>query len=180
MGLFIKKFSCILIEDDPLSIDRLEALLLKTNTTTSIIKLCDPTKAVSLILAQRPDVIFLDVEMPQISGFDIIKQVHFNLFFPTFIFTTAYHQYVIRAIKAGVFDYLMKPIDMDELQETIKRYFLKKKQIPLPENCSLSAREREVLELVAEGKTSQEIADLLHLSKHTVDTHRRKIKRKMK
>jgi len=180
MSLFIKKFTCILVDDDPLAVDRLEALLLKTNTTSSIIKLCDPTKAVSLILAQRPDVVFLDVEMSQISGFDILRQVRYNLFFPAFILTTAYHQYAIRAIKAEAFDYLMKPVDPDELRETISRYFSKKKKIPLLDHCSLSAREREILELVAGGKTSQEIADLLHLSKHTIDTHRRKIKRKMK
>lgn len=51
------------------------------------------------------------------SGLDIIKQVHFNLSFPAFILTTAYHQYAIRAIKAEVFDYLMKPVDQNERRE---------------------------------------------------------------
>jgi len=176
----MKRFSCILVDDDSLAVDRMESLLLMTGAVSSVYKLCDPAKAVPIILDQRPDVVFIDVEMPHISGLDMVSQVRFHLFFPTFIFTTAYNQYAIRAIKAGAFDYLLKPIDMDELQETINRYFSAQKKIQLPENCCLTSREREILELVSEGKTSHEIAEFLHLSKHTVDTHRRKIGRKMK
>jgi DNA-binding NarL/FixJ family response regulator len=176
----MKKFSCILIDDDPLAIDRLESLLLLTKTTSSILKICDASKAVSLIHDQRPDVVFIDVEMPHKSGFAIVDEVRSKLFFPTFIFSTAYNQYAIKAIKTEAFDYLLKPIDLDELNETITRYLNHHKKLHLPESCCLTSREREVMELVAEGKTSCEIAETLHLSKHTVDTHRRKVSGKMK
>jgi DNA-binding NarL/FixJ family response regulator len=176
----MKKFSCILVDDDPLAIDRLESLLLLTKATSSILKICDASKAVCLILSQRPDVVFIDVEMPCKSGFAIVDEVRSKLFFPSFIFSTAYNQYAIKAIKAEAFDYLLKPIDLDELNETIHRYFNRHKKVQLPENCCLTTREREVVELVAEGKTSREIGETLHLSKHTVDTHRRKIGGKMK
>lgn len=176
----MKKISCILVDDDPLAVDRLENLLLLSQTTTSILKICDPSKATALILAKRPDLVFIDVEMPRISGFDIVIEVRSNLFFPSFIFTTGYNQYAIKALKAEAFDYLLKPIDIDELNETIERYFNKHKKIHLPENCCLTAREREIIELVAEGQTSREIGEKLNISKHTVDTHRRKIGGKMK
>ncbi|MGV8091346.1 MAG: response regulator [Mangrovibacterium sp.] len=176
----MKKFNCIIIDDDPLAVDRMEDLLHKTGASSRILKMCDPVKAVQLILAHRPDIVFLDIEMHGMSGFDLINQVHYNLFFPTFIFTTAYNQYAIRAIKTEAFDFLLKPIDLDELKETIARYLNNQKNIHLPEQCCLSPREQEILEYVTEGKTSREIAEKLHLSKHTVDTHRRKIGRKMK
>ncbi|MDD4191721.1 MAG: response regulator transcription factor [Mangrovibacterium sp.] len=176
----MKKLSCIIIDDDPLAVDRMENLLHKTAGTSSVLKLCAPGKAVQLILSHRPDIVFLEIEMQGMSGFDLINQVHYNLFFPTFIFTTAYNQYAIRAIKAEAFDFLLKPIDIDELKETMTRYQNSRKNIHLPEQCCLSPRETEILEYVTKGKTSREIAEELHLSKHTVDTHRRKIGRKMK
>lgn len=176
----MKKMNCILVDDDPLAVDCLEKLLLLSETTTSILKICDPSKAVALILDKRPDVVFIDVEMPRISGFDVINEVRSGLFFPSFIFTTGFNQYAIKAMKAEAFDYLLKPIDIDELNDTITRYFDSQKKVRLPENCCLTAREREVIELVAEGQTSREIGEMLNISKHTVDTHRRKIGGKMK
>ena len=134
----MKKLSCIIIDDDPLAVDRMENLLHKTAGTSSVLKLCAPGKAVQLILSHRPDIVFLEIEMQGMSGFDLINQIHYNLFFPTFIFTTAYNQYAIRAIKAEAFDFLLKPIDIDELKETMTRYQNSRKNIHLPEQCCLS------------------------------------------
>jgi len=66
-----------------------------------------------------PDFIFLDIEMPEKDGFDIIKDVKNRNF--DVIFVTAYSQYAIQAIKHSAFDYLLKPIEIDQLQQTVER-----------------------------------------------------------
>ena len=74
---------------------------------------------IRLIEKHDPAIVFLDIEMPLMNGFDMLQNLptkNFHL-----IFTTAYDQYAIKAIKYAAFDYLLKPIDIAELQETIKK-----------------------------------------------------------
>lgn len=76
-------------------------------------------EGISLIQLQKPDIVFLDIEMPHMDGFTMLQQLpekHFHL-----IFTTAYDQYAIKAIKFAAFDYLLKPIDIDELRLAISK-----------------------------------------------------------
>jgi len=72
-----------------------------------------------LIEKNHPEIVFLDIEMPMMNGFEMLqhlKNKDFHL-----IFTTAYDQYAIKAIKYAAFDYLLKPVDIEELRSTIKR-----------------------------------------------------------
>ena len=74
---------------------------------------------ISLIQLQKPDIVFLDIEMPRMDGFKMLQQLpekNFHL-----IFTTAYDQYAIKAIKFAAFDYLLKPIDIEELKTTVAK-----------------------------------------------------------
>jgi len=77
------------------------------------------SEAIELIKTQKPDLIFLDIELEDGTGFDILKQVE-NLNSKT-IFTTAYNQYAIKAFKFSAVDYLLKPIDPEELQNATNR-----------------------------------------------------------
>lgn len=174
------KIKCFLLDDQINSIERLKSLLYQTNQVEIIGELCDPVKAIDLILKQKPELVFIDVEMPRMSGFEVVQEIHNNLFFPKFIFVTAYDQYAIKAIRAGAFDYILKPIDIDDLKEALNRFLESQKKFHIPQGCCLTDREKEVVELVTEGKTSKEIGVILHLSKHTIDTHRRKIIEKLK
>lgn len=73
-----------------------------------------------LILQIEPDIVFLDIEMPNKTGFDLLSEldeVNFEV-----IFTTAYNQYAVKAIRFSAFDYLLKPIDEEELKQCLKRY----------------------------------------------------------
>jgi len=76
-------------------------------------------EAIKLINTKKPDIVFLDIEMPHGNGFDVLEGTtdrNYNI-----IFTTAYNHYAIRALKANAIDYLMKPIDIDELVGAVEK-----------------------------------------------------------
>ena len=72
-----------------------------------------------IIRQYHPELIFLDVEMPEMNGFELLNQLNERT--GHIIFTTAYNQYAIKAIKHAAFDYLLKPIDIEELKNTVKK-----------------------------------------------------------
>src|SRR5690606_32103916 len=75
------------------------------------------TEAVEMIRSTKPDVIFLDIELQVGTGFDVLSQI--ADLDPEVIFTTAFEHYAIKAIKFSSLDYLLKPIDVDELQSAV-------------------------------------------------------------
>jgi two-component system, LytTR family, response regulator len=79
----------------------------------------NPEEAVRLIQQFKPDVIFLDIEMPRMSGFKMLEQIP-EIDFEV-IFITAYNHYAINAIRISAFDYLVKPVSIEELQQTVER-----------------------------------------------------------
>ncbi|MBE0650050.1 MAG: response regulator transcription factor [Bacteroidales bacterium] len=176
----MKLINCVLVDDDPLALERMEALLELTGRVKIIQKMSSPEAAPDEIMRIQPDMVFLDVEMPGLSGFEVVKMVRLHDCFPTFVFVTGYNQYAIKAIKAEAFDYLLKPVDLDELNDCLTRYQENKQPDYFRHFYQLSDREKEIQRLVAEGKTSLEIAEILFISKNTADTHRRNIRKKLK
>jgi len=77
-----------------------------------------PEEAISSINKNEPDILFVDIEMPKLSGFDILRKVDCE---SQIIFTTAYSQYAIDAIKANAIDYLLKPLDTEELIAAVNK-----------------------------------------------------------
>jgi two-component system LytT family response regulator len=78
---------------------------------------CDGREGLQLIEQLQPDVVFLDIEMPVLNGFDMLQQLERKQFH--LIFTTAYDHYAIKAIRFAAFDYLLKPVDIEELRNAI-------------------------------------------------------------
>jgi len=104
----------ILLVDDER--DALEALEWKLNNYIDNIEVttCDsPIKAIEIINSKKPDVVFLDIQMPEMDGFTMIEKVDFRDF--NLIFTTAHDEFALKAIKVSAIDYLLKPVDKDEL-----------------------------------------------------------------
>lgn len=79
-------------------------------------------EALQLINKEQPDLVFLDIQMPDKDGFHFIEKVHENGFDPGIIFVTAYEHYAIQAIRNSVFDYILKPIHLEDLLSSIHRY----------------------------------------------------------
>lgn len=85
----------------------------------------DPLEAISGINYLKPDCVFLDIEMPQIDGFQLLDRLTFRSF--DLIFTTAYDNYALRAFKESAVDYLLKPIDSDDLKKAVSKIKVNKK-----------------------------------------------------
>ncbi len=126
---------CILIDDESHSLEMTEWLL-KTYCPDVIIEaMCNSAeKGIEAINKYKPDVIFLDIEMPHMNGFDMLEQ--FDKLFFDIVFTTAYDQFAIKAFKYSALNYLLKPIDPDDLKETIRR-LEEKKASPTKEQIDL-------------------------------------------
>ena len=182
MRLIEKNISCVIIDDEINSCYRLQELLEKIPGVSVIDCETNGDDGIKTVIKSGPDIVFIDVEMPAYNGFDIIKKIRAKNVTPCFVIVTAYSQYAIKAIKNETFDYLLKPVDIDELRDTISRFKTeqtKKLELIVPEKLksmySLTDREIEIVTLLLKGKTSKQIAELLFISIHTVSTHRRKI-----
>lgn len=177
----VEKIRTIVIDDEPASLERMEYVLSMFQEIDVIHYTMDPVKAVQLILDKKPELIFVDVEMPIKNGFTVLNEVHDAGYYPGFIFVTAHDQYAIKAIKQEAHDYLLKPIDIEELKVAIDHFKTRHshvKSINLtdsPTCANLSDREKEVLILAMKGQTSREIASHLFISKATIDSHRQNI-----
>ncbi len=176
---FMEKLTAILVDDEKLALNRLTDLIKLFDHVEVLSKEFNPVSAIESIVKLKPDIVFLDVEMPGMTGFGLIEKVRSRFVFPKFIMVTAFNQYAIKAIKKEAFDFLLKPVDIDDLRDCLERYNQKQNHFPHIENSSLSEREKEIAKQLCKGKTSQQIAELLFISKHTVDTHRRKILNKL-
>jgi len=109
----------IIVDDEPYCCEAL-ATLLEDNPEVEIISIChNAADALSAIQKYSPDLVFLDVEMPKMNGFEMLGQlgsINFHL-----IFTTSYDQYALKAIRFSAIDYLLKPIDAEELQNAVQK-----------------------------------------------------------
>lgn len=105
----------ILIDDEEHCIKTLEWSITQyfSNDIEVIASTQNPIEGLKLINNLKPDVVFLDIEMPHLNGIDLAEMIQHNE--TNIIFTTAYNQYAIRAIKLSALDYLLKPVDYEEL-----------------------------------------------------------------
>src|SRR5476651_801063 len=116
----------IIVDDEKKCISLLQKMLADVFPEVEIITATtQPDEAIKAIRTQLPDLVFLDIEMPNKSGFEVLEATRDIDY--TIIFTTAYHQYAIKAIKFSALDYLLKPIDADELRDAMIRFKLKQK-----------------------------------------------------
>ena len=110
----------IIIEDEPMSRDMLTLMLKRYSNEIDIIDTCsNPTDGIESIAKHQPDLIFLDIQMPKMNGFDMLKKIGSINF--EVIFTTAFDQYAINAIRISALDYLLKPIDDEDLAVAIEK-----------------------------------------------------------
>lgn len=109
----------VLIDDEPLAISRLRRLLLQYESDFEIIaEAGNGQEGLALIESLQPDLVFLDIEMPLLTGFEMLSQLKIM---PLVVFVTAFDQYAIRAFEENSIDYLLKPVESARLEKTVEK-----------------------------------------------------------
>ncbi len=117
----------LIIDDEALSADMLAYLIEKNvPAITQLKRTTSAFEGLQLIESFKPELLFLDIQMPFLSGFELLTKLPQHPF--SIIFTTAYNKYAINAIRFSALDYLLKPIDADELKQSIDRYLLQRSE----------------------------------------------------
>jgi two-component system LytT family response regulator len=110
----------IIVDDEKLAIQGLQ-LRLEPFSDVEVIDTCaNGREAIRKIKTEKPDLVFLDIQMPGFDGFSVVKGV-MEIEPPLFVFVTAYQEHAIRAFEANAVNYLMKPVDEDKLADTLDR-----------------------------------------------------------
>ena len=136
----------VIADDEPLARQKL-LILLDSEPQVEVVAECpNGRQTVAAIRSFQPDVLLLDIEMPDLNGFEVLSEIPSDEM-PQVIFTSAYDQYAVRAFEAHALDYLLKPFDQDRLHAAIERAGA---EIRKRRNQDLTNR---VLELLSEVRT---------------------------
>ncbi|MFQ5650929.1 MAG: LytR/AlgR family response regulator transcription factor [bacterium] len=116
----LDKIRTLIVDDEPLARDKLKTLLADEPEIEIIAECADGRDAVATIRRERPDLVFLDVQMPELDGFGVLDAIGASRM-PGIIFVTAYDQYALRAFDVHALDYLLKPFDRERFQKALQR-----------------------------------------------------------
>jgi two-component system LytT family response regulator len=120
--------TAILVDDEINALEMLEWMIGKNCPEIEIVAMChSPLDGLEKIKSMKPDLVFLDIEMPQLNGFDLLDRLGKHE--SDVIFTTAYNQFAIKAFKACALDYLLKPIDPEDLKSAVQKAKTKKNKV---------------------------------------------------
>jgi DNA-binding LytR/AlgR family response regulator len=115
----MKKLSSLVVDDEPNARMRLRRLLKDEERVEVIGEAKDGLEAVAEIQRLRPDLVFLDVQMPGLDGFETLKALPVELTLPLIIFVTGFHEHAMAAFDANAIAYLLKPIEPERLREMV-------------------------------------------------------------
>ena len=137
----------IVIDDEQLARQRIKRLLSQYDEIEIVAEAENGAEGLVLINEHHPDLIFLDIEMPILNGFEMLAKLNAP---PKVVFVTAYDQYAIKAFEEGSIDYLLKPIELERLDKTIKKL----------KQTNLAANQVSIEELVRQIQGKKEIKTL--------------------
>jgi len=141
----------ILVDDESLAIQGL-ALRLEAHDDVEVIATCmNGREAIRAIKTDKPDLVFLDIQMPGFDGFSVVQGL-MEVEPPLFVFVTAYNEFALKAFDADAIDYLMKPVDEDRLAECLDRV---RQRLTEKRSCEEACRLKEVLAEVAPAAAAQ-------------------------
>jgi two-component system LytT family response regulator len=150
----VKKIRTLIVDDEPLARERLAGMLAAEPDIEVIGQCRDGEEAVKAIVEQTPDLVFLDIQMPQMNGFEVIEAVGGERM-PLVIFVTAHDQYALRAFQVRALDYLLKPFDRDRFRDALQRA---RKQVERDDSGEIG---RRLLALVKDMRRDQPRTDRL-------------------
>lgn len=152
----MNKIRCIIIEDELPTQQELQFLLERYDFIEVVASAVDGDKGYALIRDQQPDVVFLDISIPGMSGIEIAGKLRYMSQSPRVVFTTAYSEHAVKAFDLGAADYLLKPYDEERvhlaLERILKGYRISNEEAGPPEGKS-GPRRLERLPALENGKT---------------------------
>jgi DNA-binding NarL/FixJ family response regulator len=182
------KIRLVLADDHPMIRAGFKTLLSQSNDIEIAGEAGNGQELIKVVGSVKPDVALIDVHMPGMSGLEALEKLHSSYPDIRFVVLTMHEEreYVQKALKAGAAGYLLKNIDRDELENAIRTVFKGGKYFspeitsiladtiarPAEAGTEITPREKEVLQLVARGHSTKQIADQLGISIRTVETHR--------
>jgi two-component system, NarL family, response regulator LiaR len=191
----------LLIDDHALVRSGIRALLDDSGKVTVVGEFGSGRKALEMCHQLKPDIVLTDVEMPQLNGIELTRQILGEHPEVSVIMVTMHssQQYVLESVRAGAMGYVLKDSAIAELLTAIRSVMEGKRYLspgllefvltdyakhatgtqPVNELGKLSGREREVLQLLSEGCTSAHVSEALHISVRTVDAHRSNVMQKL-
>jgi DNA-binding NarL/FixJ family response regulator len=190
----------MLADDHKVFLEGLEALLSKKDDISIIAKASDGQEILHLLQIHSPDILLLDINMPKLDGLEVMKHINDQKKPVKVIILSTYNDYIItkKLLQMGISGYLPKSVAVDELIIAIKKVYegeiylnqevIKKLQIKETHNDEydtftkkyhITKRELEVLKLIIEEKTTNEIAHISELSTYTIDVYRKNLLKKL-
>jgi two-component system LytT family response regulator len=143
-----------LVDDEPLAVERLARLLAATGRVQVAGSAIEPAAAVEHLRGHTVDVLFLDIHMPELTGFDLLAQLDSP---PLVVFTTAYDEHALAAFEANSVDYLLKPVDPQRLARAVDKVELMLAGGRNATGADVQALARELLAQLATGRAADRI-----------------------
>jgi two-component system, NarL family, nitrate/nitrite response regulator NarL len=183
------KIKVLIVDDHPMVLEGMRSMLAQINFVEIAGTAANALEAMEQIKLNAPDIVITDINMPEISGMELALKIKKE--FPAIkiiaMSTFKERSYISQMIQNGASGYLVKSASKEEIEEAILSVYEGKLYMSLDINLSvadkqelsavpvLSSREKEVLQLIADGYTSPQIASKLFISLHTVDSHRKNL-----
>jgi len=161
----------LLSDDEALARERLRSLLEEEADLEIVAECGDGKSAITTIRRERPDLVFLDIQMPEVDGFGVVQALRNDLM-PLTIFVTAYDSYAMKAFEAHALDYLLKPVGKERLTEAVGRA---RRQLEQPSDGTFQRRVLEMLgDLEARQRAPERIViksdgEIVCLKPHEID-----------
>lgn len=192
----MSKIKVLLADDHILIREGFKSLLGKNDIFEVAGEASNASELIKLVSTSSPDVILVDITMPGLSGLEAMEQLKEENHYLKFIVLTMHEEreYVLNAIKKGASGYLLKNVERMELEKAIKvvheggKYFspfvvnILAESVAKPDTAQMemTPREKEVLQMVASGLSTKQVADKLKISMRTVESHRINMLKKFK
>lgn len=183
------KIAVLVVDDHPMVLEGMRSMLLQFQFVHLTGLAANGWEAIELIKQEQPHIVLTDINMPEVSGIDLAEKIKKE--FPSIkiiaMSTFKERSYISQMIQHGAAGYLLKSASKEEIEEALLRvyegylYMSQDLHLADPEKKAaqhahvLTSREKEILELIAEGCTNPQIAEKLFLSPHTVDSHRKNL-----
>lgn len=157
----------IIIDDDSYAIESLKYLMQQIPELNIIGVFTNPMDSIEFIRREKPDLVFLDIRMPEMSGFELLDQIESETM--EVIFVTGHNQYAINALRYSALDYLLKPVSLRDLSESVMRYHQRNERIMIQSRLlnlkkNLTVKEEDfdlVLLTKSEGEKKFRAADII-------------------